>query len=168
MRASVVTSFRSALFRLYLDTSVYGGCFDIEFAGESRRVIDLVHKRRAAVLISDVIVRELNGAPEAVRQLFLSLPVDMVVVVELTPDVLELRDAYIAAGVVDARSLGDATHVAAATVARAHAIVSWNFRHIVRLDRIRAYNEVNLLNGYGFLSIVSPREVQVDDDESST
>ena len=157
--------FRSPLFRLYFDTSVYGGCFDAEFADESRRVINLVHKRRVAVLVSDVIVRELNGAPEAVRDLFQSLPPEMIIVVELTPDVIELREAYVAAGIVGARSIDDATHVAAATVARAHAIVSWNFRHIVRLDKIRAYNEVNLLNGYGLLSIVSPREVQVDDDK---
>jgi hypothetical protein len=147
---------------------VYGGCFDAEFADESRRVIDLVHERRVAVLVSDVLVRELNGAPEAVRELFQSLPPEMISVVELTADVIELRDAYVAAGIVDARSINDATHVAAATVARAHAIVSWNFRHIVRLDKIRSYNEVNLLNGYGLLSIVSPREVQVDEDEPST
>jgi hypothetical protein len=41
--------------------------------------------------------------------------------------------------------------------------VSWNFRHIVRLDKMRAYNQVNLTNGYGLLSIVTPRGVQFDD-----
>ena len=62
------------------------------------------------------------------------------------------------------RWLDDATHVAAATIARADAIVSWNFRHIVRLDRIKAYNQVNLANGYGILTIVSPRDVGYDED----
>lgn len=84
---------------------------------------------------------------------------------DLTSEVIELRDAYIAAGIVDVRSLGDATHVAAATVARADAIVSWNFRHIVRLDKIKRYNQVNLQNGYGILSIVSPWEVRFDDEQ---
>ncbi len=81
----------------------------------------------------------------------------------LTGDVIALRNAYIESGVVSRRWLGDATHVAAATAARVDAIVSWNFRHIVRLDRIKAYNSVNLANGYGFLTILSPREVGYDE-----
>jgi hypothetical protein len=46
-----------------------------------------------------------------------------------------------------------------ATVYRADAIVSWNFRHIVRLDKIKMFNQINLLNGYGILTIISPKEV---------
>jgi hypothetical protein len=44
-------------------------------------------------------------------------------------------------------AVNDAAHVAAATIARADAIVSWNFRHIVRLDKMKAYNQINLLHG---------------------
>ncbi len=72
--------------------------------------------------------------------------------------------------------MDDATHVAAATVARADAIVSWNFRHIVRLRKIKAYNQVNLAQGYGILTILSPgrgrseerhaaKEVMLDEPE---
>ena len=53
----------------------------------------------------------------------------------------------------------DAGHVAAATVAGADLIVSWNFRHIVHYDKIRAYNAVNLLHGYREIEIRSPLEV---------
>jgi predicted nucleic acid-binding protein len=154
--------------RLYLDTSVYGGCFDAEFADESTRMFDLLRAGHVFALVTDVIVRELNDAPSVVRELFRSLPPDMIEVIDLTPAVLELRDKHLAAGIVAPRSANDATHVAAATVARADAIVSWNFRDIVRLDKVRAFNQVNLLNGYGLLSIVSPREVQIDDDEQAT
>jgi hypothetical protein len=42
-------------------------------------------------------------------------------------------------------------------------VVSWHFRHIVKLDKIKGYNEVNLLNGYGLLTIVSPKEVSFDE-----
>lgn len=38
-------------------------------------------------------------------------------------------------------------------------LVSWNFRHIVRLDKIRLFNAVNLEQGYKPLTIYSPREV---------
>jgi len=73
-----------------------------------------------------------------------------------------LAEAYIAAGVVGAKWYEDCLHVAFATVARADAIVSWNFKHIVRLDRIRAFNAVNLPEGYGVITIISPKEVNLD------
>lgn len=53
----------------------------------------------------------------------------------------------------------DARHVAAATVAGADVIVSWNFRHIVNRERIRRYNAVNALNGYREIEIYSPQEM---------
>jgi hypothetical protein len=78
-------------------------------------------------------------------------------------EILTLRDAYLAAGIIGPRWANDATHVAAATVARADAIVSWNFAHIVRLDKMKAYNQLNLLNGYGILTIITPKEVRYDE-----
>jgi predicted nucleic acid-binding protein len=149
--------------RVYADTSVFGGCFDAEFAPESERFFDLVRAGRVKLLVSEVVVRELADAPGHVRELLTSLPAESVVRVGLTRDVIELRDAYLAAGILDRQSVDDATHVATATVARADAIVSWNFKHIVRIDKMRAYNQVNLQTGFGLLSIVSPQEVRLDE-----
>ena len=104
-------------------------------------------------------MRELADAPSKVRRLFEDLPEAAVEMVPLTEAVLQLRDAYLAAGVIHQKWMDDATHVAAATIAQADAIVSWNFKHIVRLDKIRAYNEVNRAMGLAALTIVSPKEV---------
>lgn len=150
---------KTSSFRVYVDTSVFGGCFDRAFSAESRRFFDLVREGRVQVLVSAVVIRELSLAPAQVRGVFESLPTQRMQVVELDPAVLDLRDAYLEAHIVDKRSIDDAT------VARADAIVSWNFRHIVRLDKMRAYNQVNLTHGYGLLSIVSPQEVRFDDQE---
>lgn len=66
---------------------------------------------------------------------------------------------------VNPRWRGDCLHVSAATIAHADAIISRNFKHIVKLDKIKAYNEVNVLHGYGILTILSPTEVNFDDIE---
>lgn len=50
-------------------------------------------------------------------------------------------------------------HIALATVADVDLLVSWNFKHIVRFDKIRLFNAVNLEQGYKPLAIHSPREV---------
>ncbi len=149
--------------RIYADTSVIGGCFDEEFAEDSLRLCQAAREGRVLLLVSDVVLRELELAPTHVVDMLDAMPNGSVVQIELNDDVFSLRDAYIAEGVVGPSHGDDATHVAAATVARADAIVSWNFKHIVRLDRMKAYNRINVLNGYGILTIVSPREVRIDE-----
>ena len=54
---------------------------------------------------------------------------------------------------------------AAASVAGADLMLSWNFKHIVRYDRIRKFNGVNALKGYSALDIRSPLEVQNGENE---
>lgn len=151
--------------RLYLDTSVFGGCFDLaqDWAQDSRRVVDAAREGIVKICFSDTVARELEGAPKPVRELRDSLPPACFENVTVTSEIRELSAAYIAAGIVGKSSFDDALHVAAATVSRVDAIVSWNFKHIVRLDRIKGYNQVNLSLGYGMLTIVSPKEVQFDE-----
>ncbi len=153
--------------RVYIEGSVFSGCFDAPFRDDSRRVFDAVRRGRLVALVSEVVLAEVAKAPERVREMAAALPGESVEEVALAHEILELRDAYIAAGVVTRRRMDDATHVAAATVARADAIVSWNFRHIVRLRKIKAYNQVNLAQGYGILTILSPKEVMLDEPEDT-
>lgn len=49
------------------------------------------------------------------------------------------------------------------TIARADVVVSWNFKHLVQLRRIRAFHAVNLLRGYPLVEIRSPLEVTDDE-----
>lgn len=150
--------------RIYADTSLFGGCFDPPFVEGSRRFFSLVRAGRILVLVSQVVADELRGAPPQVRRILEELPESQTQSVDLTRSVMDLRDAYMAAGIVGVDSLDDATHVAAASASRADAIVSWNFQHIVRQDRIRRYNEVNIRLGHSTLTIVSPSELNIDDE----
>jgi hypothetical protein len=53
-----------------------------------------------------------------------------------------------------------------ATINKATVLASWNFKHIVNLERIRQYNAVNIKNGYSLLEIRSPREiVKIEENE---
>jgi predicted nucleic acid-binding protein len=149
--------------RIYIDTSVIGGCLDDEFSVESNNLIELIKQEKFILLISEIIINELIDAPQAVKNILLSIPQSVIEVVNITSEILQLRDDYINGSVVRSKSINDATHVAAATVARADAIISWNFKHIVRLDKMKGYNQINLLNGYGILTIISPLEVTIDE-----
>ncbi len=153
--------------RIFSDTSVIGGCLDDEFKNESQRFIESVRAGECTLLLSDVVIGELNKAPIAVQQIITALPKEHIEFVPITQEVLLLRNAYLESKIISERWIDDASHVAAATIARADAIVSWNFRHIVRLDKMKAYNQINLLRGYGILTIISPKEINYDDFDSN-
>ena len=120
----------SRVLRVYVDTSVIGGCFDEEFATDSRRVFELARSARLTLIVSDVVLAELAPAPEPVRAMLNALTSSALELRPTDNEVASLRDEYMSAGVLAARWIDDAAHVAAATVARADALVSWNFRHI--------------------------------------
>lgn len=151
--------------RVYVDTSVFSGIKDKEFAKPSLQFLADVRKGKYVVLVSEVVLDELMPAPPSVKNALTSLPQHSVERVELSTDVQQLADAYIAAGVLTESSKDDALHVALATVARADLIVSWNFKHIVNFRRIQLYNSVNLANGYGMIDVRSPLEVANDDQD---
>lgn len=151
--------------RVCVDTSVFGGVFDDAFAGISRRFFAEAAEGRRVVLLSEVTLGELRDAPELVRAFAASLSEGVVEELEFTKEMAELRDAYLAANVLGARWADDAAHVASATVARSDLIVSWNFRHLVKWEKIRAFNAVNLSQGYPLINILSPREVVSNEED---
>jgi hypothetical protein len=151
--------------RIYVDTSVFGGVYDKEFAEFSHKFFEGVRRGDFVVLISSQVFTELMMAPKRVQDVLNQLSLKMVEQIEETDEIQFLAEAYIAAGVLGEGSKADAFHVAAATVAEADLIVSWNFTHIVRFDRIRMFNGVNVLNGYRPLDIRSPMEMAYDDQK---
>ncbi|MCL5103358.1 MAG: PIN domain-containing protein [Armatimonadetes bacterium] len=149
--------------RVYIDTSVIGGCFDNEFAVESVALFDMARNGEVVLVVSDVLVAEIESAPERVKELYASLPPDTVEKVNADDESDRLRQAYIAAGVVGPARYDDALHVATATASGSDLIVSWNFKHIVHYDKIRGYNAVNIREGYHTIAIYSPKEVVSND-----
>ena len=145
--------------RIYVDTSVVGGCFDDEFSVPSLALMDLIRGGSVRVVFSDLLLRELELAPDRVRGILAELPIEHVEGASLDSESLALRDAYLHAEVVGPAQSNDALHVALASVAKVDMIVSWNFKHIVHYDKIRGFNAVNLREGYLPIEIRSPLEV---------
>ena len=122
--------------RIYIDTSVIGGRLDKEFQNASMELIDKFKRGEMIVVISELTTLELKDAPQ---------------------EAVNLAGKYITEGVIGRGRLVDAEHIAIATINR--VLVSWNFGHIVNLQKIRGYKSVNLKYGYPLLEIRSPLEV---------
>lgn len=113
------------------------------------------------LVYSATLEAELKSAPENIREILESLPQGVRTRIAYSDEIPALAQLYLDAKIVSEKWKDDCLHVATATIARADAIVSWNFKHIVQLDKMKAYNSINFLKGYGILTIISPKEINL-------
>ena len=148
--------------RIYVDTSVIGGCHDNEFREQSKQLFEVFRRGEATMLLSAVTLDELADAPPSIRQVASIVPPEHTELLAVSREARKLADAYISGEALGGANRTDALHIALATLARADVLVSWNFRHMVNWRRIRACNEVNRQNGYSAIDIRTPEEIVHD------
>ena len=110
-------------------------------------------------MVSDLLDLELLNSPQQVRQLLHNYPSDKFQRIELTEEAVKLADTYISEKVVGKTSLEDCRHIALATIHKVDVLASWNFKHIVNLDKIKGYNSVNMRLGYSIIEIRCPKDL---------
>jgi len=146
-------------FRIYIDTSVIGGCFDDEFTEYSNLLFQEFITGKKIAVVSNITLKELKQSPEHVRMKFEEIPKENIEYVGLSVEAEELAHKYIENGVISLNFLLDAEHIAIASVEKIDIVASWNFKHIVNINRIRGFNSVNLREGYQVIEIRSPMEI---------
>jgi predicted nucleic acid-binding protein len=148
---------------LYLDTSVLGGYFDDEWKFPTQELWRQMEQGKYRFLTSSIAVDELAKAPDQVRELFTEtfLPE---AILDVTKEMECLASAYMSEAILTPKYSDDARHVAACTVAMIDYLVSWNFRHLVNVEREKDFNAVNLLQGYQSVRIVNPFQLIYGDD----
>ncbi len=152
--------------KVYTDTSAIGGCFDEEFKEWSTALIQEFKLGKKIIVLSDLTLQELEFAREEVRDKVKEIPTKHQIVIGITDEAIELAETYINEGALTIKSYNDALHIALATLNNADVLASWNFKHIVNLNRIRLYNSINLKLGYRMIEIRTPREIlELTNDE---
>ena len=146
------------MLRVYIDTSVIGGCLDEEFSPWSNILFEEFKAGLKIPVVSDITMQEIEMAPLEVQKVVESVS-DKLESVLLDREAAVLAKAYLDEKIITDKYLLDAQHIALASIEKVDVLVSWNFKHIVNLNRIRLYNSVNLKKGYALIDIRSPREV---------
>ena len=150
--------------RVYIETSVWG----MVAPGQSPALqeptlefLDACTARQHQPYISAVVADELRRADEAVRKITIArLGAIDPTVLELTPRSEALAERFVREGILSARRLDDARHVACALAHELELLVSWNYRHIANVRKSEAFNAIAVLGGVrGDLEIHTPLEV---------
>jgi len=148
--------------RIYVDTSVIGGCFDDEFREASLRLFDAFRRGEAILVISEVTRKELEDAPSRVSGMPDAVPDQYFELLPESDEASRLAEAYIASGAVGPKHYNDALHVALASLGGVDIIASWNFKHMVNWQRIQTYNDVNRNLNYSIVDIRTPKEISYE------
>jgi hypothetical protein len=113
--------------KIYLDTSVIGGCFDEEFQLWSNTLVGELHKGTFVPVISSIVTEEINRAPQNIKEKYNEI-IDTGCPI-LTPDAesFELLKQYQNHTIISSKFENDMLHIALATVANVDILVSWNF-----------------------------------------
>ena len=152
--------------RLYFDTSVFGGVYDEEFEEISTLLFEKVKLGQIICVYSDLSETELENAPKRVKDFFADQPKEHTLKVEVNEEAFVLAQKYLDEKVVGPTSADDCRHIATATINKVDYLISWNFKHIVNVFRIRGYNSINLRCGYSQLDIRSPKEIVNNEDDN--
>lgn len=145
--------------KIYIDTSVFGGKFDVEFDHDTNLFFEYVIKNEILIVVSEVLELEILRAPANVISFYNSIPEKLIYRVGLTTESSTLAEMYINEKVVGKTSRADCQHIALATLNKVDVLVSWNFKHIVNLEKIRGYNSINFREGYQMTEIRTPKEI---------
>jgi hypothetical protein len=153
--------------RIYVDTSVIGGCCDPEFQEWSLGLLSDFQKGTFLLFLSELTDAEIQDAPDEVKIIYPEFRQCTDRILELTIEAIELADAYLNHNILPRNYRDDARHIAIATVAGVDLLVSWNFKHIVHYEKIQRFNAVNIEMGYKAILIYSPREVTAHGHQGS-
>lgn len=156
--------------KLYLDTSVPSFLF-ADDSPEKREVTiqfwDILKMGIYDVVISDILLTEISKSERSLAQDLENRLTELVLeIVSVNEDVYSLARKYIDEGIIPQTYQDDALHIALATFNEADALISWNFKHMVKLKTIRGVNGINRMLGFKELEILTPQSlIQEDNNE---
>jgi len=148
---------------IYLETSVFNFAFSDQSPEKQRHTLELfkeIKQGKYRPFTSQYVVEELSAAPEPKRSSMTRLITEYGI--ETLPgndESVRLAALYVSEGVIPQKYLADALHIALATVSDMNVIVSYNFKHIVKLKTIMMTGIINKRENYHELMILSPTEI---------
>ncbi len=158
--------------RVYVETTIPS------FFHETRAEPDMVARRdwtrqwwhlaqqRDEIVTSAAVVDEIQQGSFQAREDCLRL-LENVPLLSIDDATLEVVEAYIGHRVMPKDPLGDALHLAIASLHKCEFLVTWNCRHLANANKFAHIRRVNTLLGLFVPSLVTPIELLSDDTTES-
>lgn len=146
--------------KVYLDTSVISHLEqeDVpEKMEQTRKVWDILQTGKYEVVISDLVLVEINECKEPKRTILKEYLAQINYErVEITEETEEIANEIIKEGILNPKSFDDCLHIASAILNDCNIIVSWNFKHMVNVDTINGVRRITFAKRYNNIDIYAP------------
>lgn len=160
--------------RIYVETSIASFYFEVRNEPSmvarrdwTRRWFDAAIKGSDEVVTSLAVLAELErgafSGQQAAIALFSRLPVE-----DITEDIAEIAEAYIAHQLMPNDPTGDALHLAVASYHKCDFLVTWNCRHLANANKFGHIRRVNDILGLASPSLVTPLELLAEEPSDAT
>jgi predicted nucleic acid-binding protein len=148
--------------RIYLEPTMFNYYFDQmkDAHPATRAFFEALGSGEFDGYTSVITYHELTAAPEPKRTKMLELIGKYhITVLAESDDSIKLADMYIKNGVIPAKKVLDARHIAIATVNAIDVILSYNFKHINKLKTKTMIPAINRIEGYQNITIAQSEEL---------
>ena len=146
--------------KVYLDTSVISHLEqeDVpEKMEQTRKVWDILQTGKYEVVISDLVLAEINECKEPKRTILKEYLAQINYErVEITEEAEEIANEIINEGILNSKSFDDCLHISSAILNDCNIIVSWNFKHMVNVDTINGVRRITFARRYNNIDIYAP------------
>lgn len=146
--------------KIYLDTSVISALFDDK--NPERKMLTrefFMSSKKYDIYISDISLAEIEKTDDENLKKMMKEFVKSFFKLEINDEVRSFAYELIKTEAVLKNSPEDAYHIAIAVDWHMDYLLSWNFRHIVRMKTRDVVRLVSTLNGYGHIEISAPAEL---------
>jgi predicted nucleic acid-binding protein len=116
------------------------------------------------LVTSEAVLDELRDGDYPTRTAALSL-IQHLSLLEITPAVAEIVDAYFRHRLMPRDPTGDALHLALASFHKCDFLLTWNCRHLANAKKFGHIRRVNTLLGLFVPVLITPLELLGEDDD---
>lgn len=154
--------------KIYLETSVFNYYFledpkREEEISYTKKLFEQIKEGEFDTYTSEVTVREIEACSDSfLRKKMLGLINEfniLMIDMDNCEGYEELANKYILAEAIPLKKIGDAHHIAVATLAGIDVLISWNCDHIVKFKTQQIVRAINLAESLNNIAINTPKEV---------
>ena len=149
--------------RIYLDTSVISHLNQQDAPDKMEDTLLLWEEIKQGVYdtyLSQITMDEIDANVEPKRTTLLSYLAEIeYTFVELDPEIDAYANRLINDGILTMKSHDDCLHIASAVVSNCDMLLSWNFKHILRVKTVNGVRSISAILGYKGIDIIPPSMV---------
>ena len=146
--------------KIYLDTSVISHLYQLDVPDKMNDTLALweeIKQGNYDVYISQVTLDEIAENDEQKRALLLAHLAEIdYTFIAMDDEIRTYADKVVEEEILTSKRYDDCLHIGCAVVHECHMIISWNFKHIVKVKTVNGVRSVNSMLGYHSIDIFSP------------